>query len=337
MFETLSDRLGAILDKLTRKGALDEADVNEAMREVRRALLEADVALDVVRDFTDAVRAKAVGQEVVRSITPGQMVIKIVHDELVRTLGAEAEPIDLIATPPVVIMLVGLQGSGKTTTTAKIARRLQNREKKKVLMASLDTRRPAAQEQLRVLGEQTGTATLPIVEGQDPAGITKRAMQAAKLGGYDVLLLDTAGRTHIDEALMAETAEIAGIAQPHETLLVADALTGQDAVNLARNFDAAPAAHRHRAHPRRRRRPRRRRTLHARRHWQADQAHGHGREDRRARGFRSRAHRRPHPRHGRRGRPGREGDRDRRDRQGRENRREGAKRAPSTSTISPSS
>ena len=149
MFETLSDRLGAILDKLTRKGALDEADVNEAMREVRRALLEADVALDVVRDFTDAVRAKAVGQEVVRSITPGQMVIKIVHDELVRTLGAEAEPIDLVAAPPVVMMLVGLQGSGKTTTTAKIGRRLQNREKKKVLMASLDTRRPAAQEQLR--------------------------------------------------------------------------------------------------------------------------------------------------------------------------------------------
>jgi signal recognition particle subunit SRP54 len=237
MFETLSDRLGAILDKLTRKGALSEADVNEAMREVRRALLEADVALDVVRNFTDAVRAKAVGQEVVRSITPGQMVIKIVHDELVRTLGEDAEPIDLGAAPPVVMMLVGLQGSGKTTTTAKIARRLQNREKKKVLMASLDTRRPAAQEQLRVLGEQTGVATLPIVEGQDPAGITKRAIQAAKLGGYDVLMLDTAGRTHIDEVLMAETAEIARIAQPYETLLVADALTGQDAVNLARNFD----------------------------------------------------------------------------------------------------
>ena len=237
MFETLSDRFGAILDKLTRKGVLDEADVNEAMREVRRALLEADVALDVVRDFIDAVRAKAVGQEVVRSITPGQMVIKIVHDELVRTLGEDAEPIDLGAAPPVVMMLVGLQGSGKTTTTAKIARRLQNREKKKVLMASLDTRRPAAQEQLRVLGEQTGVATLPIVEGQDPAGITKRAIQAAKLGGYDVLMLDTAGRTHIDEVLMAETAEIARIAQPYETLLVADALTGQDAVNLARNFD----------------------------------------------------------------------------------------------------
>ncbi len=237
MFETLSERLGAILDKLTRKGALDEADVNEAMREVRRALLEADVALEVVRDFTDRVKKKAVGQEVVRSITPGQLVIKIVHDELVEMLGAQAEPIDLNATPPIAIMLVGLQGSGKTTTTAKLARRLQARDKKKVLMASLDTRRPAAQEQLRVLGEQTGVATLPIVEGQDPAAITRRALQAAKTGGYDVLLLDTAGRTHIDEALMAETAEIAALATPHETLLVADALTGQDAVNLARNFD----------------------------------------------------------------------------------------------------
>ena len=237
MFETLSERLGAIFDKLTRKGALAETDVNEAMREVRRALLEADVALDVVRDFTDAVKAKAIGQEVVRSITPGQMVIKIVHDELVRTLGAEAEPIDLAASRPMAMMLVGLQGSGKTTTTAKIARRLQTRDKQKVLMASLDTRRPAAQEQLRVLGEQTGVATLPIIEGQDSAAITMRALQVAKLGGYDVLLLDTAGRTHIDEALMAETAEIERMATPHETLLVADALTGQDAVNLARNFD----------------------------------------------------------------------------------------------------
>ena len=237
MFKTLSDRLGAILDKLTRRGSLSETDVAEAMREVRRALLEADVALDVVRDFTEAVAAKAVGQEVVRSISPGQMVIKIVHDELVRMLGAEAAPIDLAATPPVVMMLVGLQGSGKTTTTAKIGRRLQARDKKKVLMASLDTRRPAAQEQLRVLGEQTAVATLPIVEGQDPAGITRRALEAARLGGYDVLLLDTAGRTHIDEALMTETAEIAALATPHETLLVADALTGQDAVNLARSFD----------------------------------------------------------------------------------------------------
>jgi signal recognition particle subunit SRP54 len=236
MFETLSERLSGILDKLTRRGALTEADVAEAMREVRRALIEADVALDVVRSFTDRVKAKAVGQEVVRSITPGQMVIKIVNDELVRMLGSEAQGIDLAAAAPVVMMLVGLQGSGKTTTTAKLAHRLKTRDKQKVLMASLDTRRPAAQEQLRVLGEQADVATLPIVEGQSPTEITERAIKAAKLGGYDVLLLDTAGRTHIDEELMAETAAIEKIAQPHETLLVADALTGQDAVNLAKNF-----------------------------------------------------------------------------------------------------
>ena len=238
MFETLSERLNAILDKLTRKGALSEADVAEAMREVRRALLEADVALDVVRDFVDSVKAKAVGQEVVRSIAPGQMVIKIVNDELVRVLGHDVQGIDLAATPPVVMMLVGLQGSGKTTTTAKLGKRLHDRDKQKVLMASLDTRRPAAQEQLRVLGEQTDVATLPIVAGETPTQITTRALKAAKLGGYDVLLLDTAGRTHIDEELMAETAAIEKIASPHETLLVADALTGQDAVNLAKSFDA---------------------------------------------------------------------------------------------------
>jgi signal recognition particle subunit SRP54 len=238
MFETLSDRLNAILDKLTRKGALSEADVAEAMREVRRALLEADVALDVVRDFVDGVKAKAVGQEVVRSVTPGQMVIKIVNDELVRVLGSDAQGIDLAATPPVVMMLVGLQGSGKTTTTAKLGKRLQERDKQKVLMASLDTRRPAAQEQLRVLGEQTGVASLPIAAGEGPTQIAARALKAAKLGGYDVLLLDTAGRTHIDEELMTETAAIEKIASPHETLLVADALTGQDAVNLAKSFDA---------------------------------------------------------------------------------------------------
>jgi signal recognition particle subunit SRP54 len=236
MFETLSDRLSGILDKLTRRGALSEADVTEAMREVRRALIEADVALDVVRSFTDRVKAKAVGQDVVRSVTPGQMVIKIVNDELVRMLGSDAQGIDLAATPPVTMMLVGLQGSGKTTTTAKLAHRLQTRDKQKVLMASLDTRRPAAQEQLRVLGQQANVATLPIVAGEDPVTIAARANKAAKLGGFDVLLLDTAGRTHIDEELMAETAAIEKIAQPHETLLVADALTGQDAVNLAKNF-----------------------------------------------------------------------------------------------------
>lgn len=237
MFETLSDRLSGILDGLTKRGALSESDVGAAMREVRRALLEADVALEVVRDFTEKVKAKAVGQEVLKSVTPGQMVVKIVNDELVAMLGSDAETIDLNAPAPVAIMLVGLQGSGKTTTCAKIARRLTERDKRKVLMASLDTRRPAAQEQLRVLGEQTSITTLPIVEGQDPAGIAGRAMEAARLGGYDVVMLDTAGRLHIDEALMAETVEIRDIAHPHETLLVADSLTGQDAVNLARSFD----------------------------------------------------------------------------------------------------
>ena len=204
MFQSLSDRLSGILDKLTRRGALTESDVGEAMREVRRALLEADVALEVVRDFTDKVKAKAVGQDVVKSVTPGQMVVKIVHDELVAMLGSDAQPIDLHAAPPVAIMMVGLQGSGKTTTDAKIAYRLTNRDKKKVLMASLDTRRPAAQEQLRVLGEQTEVDTLPIVAGQTPQQIARRAIDAARLGGYDVVLLDTAGRIHIDEELMRE-------------------------------------------------------------------------------------------------------------------------------------
>jgi signal recognition particle subunit SRP54 len=237
MFESLSDRLSSVLDRLTKRGALTDSDVSEAMREVRRALLEADVALDVVRSFTDKVKAKAVGQNVVKSVTPGQMVVKIVHDELVDMLGSDAQPIDVAAAPPVPLMLVGLQGSGKTTTCAKIAKRLTDRDKKKVLMASLDTRRPAAQEQLRVLGEQTGVDTLPIVAGQNPQQIARRALDAGRLGGYDVVMLDTAGRTHIDDDLMRESAEIRDIAKPHETLLVADSLTGQDAVNLARSFD----------------------------------------------------------------------------------------------------
>jgi signal recognition particle subunit SRP54 len=237
MFQSLSDRLSGVLDKLTRRGSLTDSDVSEAMREVRRALLEADVALEVVRDFTDKVKAKAVGQNVVKSVTPGQMVVKIVHDELVAMLGSDAEPIDLAAQPPVAIMLVGLQGSGKTTTTAKIAHRLTTRDKKKVLMASLDVRRPAAQEQLRVLGEQTEVDTLPVVAGQTPQQIAKRSLDAARLGGYDVVLLDTAGRIHIDEALMQETADVRDIAHPHETLLVADSLTGQDAVKLATSFN----------------------------------------------------------------------------------------------------
>ncbi len=237
MFQSLSDRLSGVLDKLTRRGSLTDSDVAEAMREVRRALLEADVALEVVRDFIEKVKAKAIGHDVIKSITPGQMVVKIVHDELVAMLGSDAEPIDLAAQPPVAIMLVGLQGSGKTTTAAKIAHRLTNRDKKKVLMASLDTRRPAAQEQLRVLGEQTSVDTLPIVAGQTPQQITRRALDAARLGGYDVVLLDTAGRIHIDEDLMRESAEVRDMARPHETLLVADSLTGQDAVKLAKNFN----------------------------------------------------------------------------------------------------
>ncbi|MEZ5776191.1 MAG: signal recognition particle protein [Hyphomicrobiaceae bacterium] len=237
MFESLSDRLSGVFDRLRGRGALTESDVAEAMREVRRALIEADVALDVVRSFTDRVKAKAVGQEVLKSVTPGQMVVKIVHDELVAMLGEEASPVDLNAPAPVAIMLVGLQGSGKTTTCAKIGRRLTERDRRKTLMASLDTRRPAAQEQLRVLGEQTGVATLPVVAGQTPVQIARRAMEAGRLGGFDVVLLDTAGRTHIDEALMAETAEIRDATDPHETLLVADSLTGQDAVNLAKSFN----------------------------------------------------------------------------------------------------
>ncbi len=237
MFETLSERLGTVLDRLTRRGSLTEADVNEAMREVRRALIEADVALDVVRSFTDKVRTKAVGQDVIRSVTPGQMVVKIVHDQLVEMLGSDAQPVDLNAPAPVALMLVGLQGSGKTTTAAKLAKRLSERDKRKVLMASLDTRRPAAQEQLRILGTQAGIDTLPIIAGQMPVEIGRRALMAARLGGYDVVILDTAGRTHIDESLMAEMAEIKRDANPHEILLVADALTGQDAVNLAKSFD----------------------------------------------------------------------------------------------------
>ncbi|MBS9722296.1 signal recognition particle protein [Tianweitania sp. BSSL-BM11] len=237
MFENLQDRLGSILNGLTGRGALSDADVAAAMREVRRALIEADVSLDVVRSFTDKVRTKAIGADVVKSIKPGQMVVKIVHDELVDMLGAEGVPIDLNAPAPVIIMMVGLQGSGKTTTSAKIAKRLTERQGKKVLMASLDTRRPAAQEQLKQLGEQTTVTTLPIIAGQSPVEIAKRAEQAGRLGGYDVVILDTAGRTHIDEPLMVEMADIKSAARPHEILLVADSLTGQDAVNLARNFD----------------------------------------------------------------------------------------------------
>lgn len=236
MFESLSDKLGATFDRLRGRGALTESDVAEAMREVRVALLEADVALPVVKDFIARAQEKAIGQDVLRSVTPGQQVVKIVHDELVHMLGDESVSIDLEAPAPVVVMMVGLQGSGKTTTTAKIANRLQTRDRRKVLMASLDTRRPAAQEQLKILGEQANVATLPIIAGQRPADIAKRAVTSAKFGGYDVVMLDTAGRLQIDEALMAEAAEVRDLAQPHEVLLVADSLTGQDAVNIAKTF-----------------------------------------------------------------------------------------------------
>ncbi|NIA68221.1 signal recognition particle protein [Pelagibius litoralis] len=236
MFDSLQERLSGVFDKLTRRGALSEADVTAALREVRVALLEADVALPVVKDFIDGVREKAVGQEVLRSVTPGQMVVKVVHDHLVETLGATSVGLDLRASAPVGIMLVGLQGSGKTTSCAKIARRLQERERKKVLMASLDVRRPAAQEQLKVLGEQAGVATLRIVPGEPPVAIAKRAMQSGALEGYDVVMLDTAGRLAIDEELMAEVAAVRDAAKPHESLLVADAMTGQDAVTVADAF-----------------------------------------------------------------------------------------------------
>src|SRR5215211_1717312 len=237
MFEGLSEKLFGILSGLTRRGALTEEDVNAALREVRRALLEADVALEVVRSFTDKVRARAIGAEVVKSVSPGQQVVKIVHDQLVEMLGADAEVIDLNALPPVGILMVGLQGSGKTTTTAKIAKRLTDREKRRVLMASLDTRRPAAMEQLAVLGKQVGVDTLPIVTGQSAVQIARRALEAGRLGGFDVVMLDTAGRVTVDEGLMAEVAEVKAATGPHEVLLVADALTGQDAVNTARAFD----------------------------------------------------------------------------------------------------
>lgn len=235
MFESLSDRLGGVFDRLRGRGALTEADVRTAMREVRVALLEADVALPVARSFVDKVTEQAVGQQVLRSVTPGQQVVKIVNDALVEMLGAETAELAIDVTPPAVIMLVGLQGSGKTTTTAKLSRLLKS-QGKKVMMASLDVNRPAAQEQLAVLGQQTEVATLPIVAGQQPVDIARRALQSAKLQGFDVLMLDTAGRLHVDQALMDEMKAVADIARPQETLLVVDSLTGQDAVNVATSF-----------------------------------------------------------------------------------------------------
>ncbi|MGH8722962.1 MAG: signal recognition particle receptor subunit alpha, partial [Burkholderiales bacterium] len=236
MFESLSGRLNDVFDRLKRRGALRESDVEGALRDIRIALLEADVALPVVKDFIGAIRERAVGQEVLKSVTPGQMVVKIVHDHLVRLLGDEVSELNLSGPPPRVVLMVGLQGSGKTTTSAKLAYRLRTRERKRALLASLDVQRPAAQEQLAVLAEQAGAAALPIVPGQSPVAIAARALETATRGGDDVVILDTAGRLHIDEPLMAELEAIRERVRPHETLLVADALTGQDAVNLARTF-----------------------------------------------------------------------------------------------------
>ena len=236
MFDTLSNRLGDVFDRLTRRGALTEADVAAAMREVRIALLEADVALPVVKDFIDQVKERAVGAEVVKSVTPGQQVIKIVNDQLIEMLGSDAAELNLAAEPPAAILMVGLQGSGKTTTSAKIGRHLQRQHKKRVLLASLDTRRPAAMEQLAVLGGQAEVATLPIVAGEDAVKITKRAMATGRKEGFDIVVLDTAGRLHVDDELMAEVEAVRTAAGPVETLLVADSLTGQDAVNVATSF-----------------------------------------------------------------------------------------------------
>ena len=328
MFEGLSKRLGDVFDKLRGRGALSEADVDAALREVRTALLEADVALPVVRQFIDGVRPKAIGADVIRSVTPGQMVVKIVNDHLVEMLGGTVADLDLNAIPPVVILMVGLQGSGKTTTSAKIGYRLSQGPqgmaaefggsfsiKRRVMMASLDTRRPAAQQQLKILGEQTGVPTLPIVPLEMPLAITRRALETARREGFDVLILDTAGRLSIDEELMKEVADISALAQPKETLLVADAMTGQDAVNVAKAFNERLAvtgivltrvdgdcA-------------RRRGAVDARRHRPPGQADRRRREVRRARAVPSRPHRRPHPRHGRHRLAGRARRRD--DRQGR--------------------
>ncbi len=236
MFDSLQSRLGATFDRLRGRGALTEADVDEGLKDIRDSLIEADVALPVVDDFLARLRPRAVGEEVIRSVTPGQQLVKIVQDVLTETLGTESAGLEL-GSPPAPVLMVGLQGSGKTTSSAKLGLLLQNKEKKRVLMASLDVHRPAAQEQLKILGEQAGVPTLPIIAGQTPLEIARRAMASARVGGYDVLILDTAGRQHIDEQLMSEVAQVRDQVKPHETILVADSLTGQDAVNIAKSFN----------------------------------------------------------------------------------------------------
>jgi signal recognition particle subunit SRP54 len=239
MFDSLSGKFSEVFDRLRRRGALSEADVTEALREIRLALLDADVALPVVKDFINDVRAKAVGAEVLRSVSPGQMVVKIVNDALIAALGGTAVPINLLAPSPIPILMVGLQGSGKTTTSGKIALRLKTRERKKVLLASLDTQRPAAQLQLEQLAQRAEVTSLPIIAGQTPLQIAQRAMDTARREAYDVVILDTAGRLSIDLALMEEVKSIRFAVNPVETLLVVDAMTGQDAVTTATAFNDA--------------------------------------------------------------------------------------------------
>ena len=239
MFSSLSKNLTGILDKLTKKGIVTENDVTEALREVRISLLEADVALDVVKDFVHKLKIKATGQSVIKSVTPGQQVIKIVHDELIDLLSGNTKNASSlkISSPPASILMIGLQGSGKTTTTSKLAKFLKEKDNKKVLMASLDTRRPAAMDQLRILGQENEVDVLEVVPNQEPRDIAKRAQQQATLGGYDVFILDTAGRMHVEENLMDEITDVKALINPNETLLIVDGLTGQDAVNVAKEFD----------------------------------------------------------------------------------------------------
>lgn len=236
MFSNLSTKLGDVFAKLKKRAVLTEADIDAAMREIRIALLEADVALPMAKDFIASLKQKALGAEVLKGINPAQMVVKLTHDHLVTLLGSEHQELNFAATPPVVILMAGLQGSGKTTTTGKLALRLKNKQHKKVLVASLDVYRPAAQQQLEQVAKQAGIPSLPIINGQKPLEITERALKTARLEGYDVLLLDTAGRLHIDDELMTELQSVKQLANPLETLLVADSMTGQDAVNIAKSF-----------------------------------------------------------------------------------------------------
>ena len=237
MFKSLSDRLSGIFEKIKSKGTLKENDVEEALREVRVALLEADVSLSVVKEFLEKAKKKAIGSKLIKSVSPGQVVIQIVNDILVEILGYKEDPINLKATPPVIILMVGLQGSGKTTTSAKIAKRLKIKDKKKVLMASLDVQRPAAQEQLSILGKQVDVSTVDIVVGQKPVEIAKRSLEQAKKESFDVLILDTAGRLQIDNTLMKEVESISKETNPNEILLVSDAMIGQESVNVAKEFN----------------------------------------------------------------------------------------------------